>query len=375
MTLAIDMIGTKLGSGTRTYNLNFCKNINKIKIKEKVFIFVTNDYLNSLPLNKNENIKYIIKSNILANIFFRILWMQLILPFELKRLKTTHLYSPMNMAPIFLRFFKIKLTLCIHSNLPWVYFSRMPGNKIRNILTKYLMQFSIYASDVLIVDSEFAKIEIIKLLNINEKKVFVVYLGIDEKYLNLANSDYFIDDFAYENYIISVASCVKYHNILNLLKAFRQLIEKHDLNLKFVLVLQILDKDYFQVIKNYISENFKKDQIVFFHNLDNNYLANLYQKAKFYVFSSYCEVFGLTSLEAMSQGCPILISNKSALPEINRNAAEYFDPDDINQILSGMDKILFNQDLRINLIKKGNEHFKRFNWVKTVNETIKILNI
>ena len=110
-------------------------------------------------------------------------------------------------------------------------------------------------------------------------------------------------------------------------------------------------------------------------NLDNNYLANLYQKAKFYVFSSYCEVFGLTSLEAMSQGCPILISNKSALPEINRDAAEYFDPDDINQILSGMDKILFNQDLRVNLIKKGNKHFKRFNWVKTVNETIKILNI
>ena len=62
MTLAIDMIGTKFGSGTRTYNLNFCKNINKIKIKERIFIFITNDYLNSLPLNKNENINYNIRA-------------------------------------------------------------------------------------------------------------------------------------------------------------------------------------------------------------------------------------------------------------------------------------------------------------------------
>ena len=44
------------------------------------------------------------------------------------------------------------------------------------------------------------------------------------------------------------------------------------------------------------------------------------------------KVFGLTSLEAMSQGCPVIISKKSALPEINNLAAEYFDPDNIEQI-------------------------------------------
>ena len=56
-------------------------------------------------------------------------------------------------------------------------------------------------------------------------------------------------------------------------------------------------------------------------------MINLYKNAKFYIFSSYCEVFGLTSLEAMSQGCPVIISNKSALREVNSHAATYFDPD------------------------------------------------
>lgn len=375
MTIAIDMIGTKLGSGTKSYNLNFCKNLNKMKLKEKIFIFITKDYFNSLTINKNENIVFIIKSKVLTNIFFRIIWMQFFLPFELKKLKINHLFSPMNMAPICLKFFGIKLTLSLHSNLPWVYFSKMPGNFIRNILTKYLMEISIHACDVLITDSEFAKIEIVKLLNIDEKKVFVVYMGIDEKYLDLNKSKYLIDNFIYDNYIISVASCVRYHNILNLLKAFKLFNEKHNINLKFVLVTQILDKTYFKEIEKFISLNFKEDQIILFHNLDNNYFANLYQKANFYIFSSYCETFGLTSLEAMSQGCPVLISNRSALPEINKDAAEYFDPDNINQIVSGMDKILFNQDLKTNLVKKGNKHFKKFDWFKTVNKIIEILNI
>ena len=90
----------------------------------------------------------------------------------------------------------------------------------------------------------------------------------------------------------------------------------------------------------------------FLNNLENDYLKLLYKKAKFYIFSSYCEVFGLTSLEAMSQGCPVIISNKSAIPEINGNAAIYFDPDNPNDIKSSMIRILDDPNLRKNLIEK-----------------------
>ena len=157
MTLAIDMVGTRLGSGTRTYNINFCKYISTYNIDQKIFIFITKDYLKNIKINHNQNVKYLIKSSLLTNIFFRIFWMQFILPFELKKLKVNQLFSPMNMSPLILKIFNIKLTLALHSNLPWIYFNMMPGNFLRNIFTKFLMQFSINVCDKLIVDSEFAK--------------------------------------------------------------------------------------------------------------------------------------------------------------------------------------------------------------------------
>ncbi len=374
MKIAIDMIGTNLGSGTKTYNINFCENINKLKTNNKIYIFITRDYLNNISQIGNKNIKFIIKSSFLKNTFLRIIWMQFILPFELKFLKVQQLFSPMNMGPVSLKLFNIKFTLALHSNLPWVYFSKMPGNILRNFLTRIFMEISIRVSDRLIVDSEFAKKEIIKLLNIQEKKVFSVYLGIDQKFLDKKKSDFYLDNFKYGDYIISVLSCVRYHNIINLLKGFKLLQKENNLNLKFVFALQILDKKYFNEIKKFVETNFDKDEIIFLHNLNNKFLVNLYKNAKFYIFSSYCEVFGLTSLEAMSQGCPVIISNRSALMEINSDAVEYFNPDDENEIKDSMYKILYDEKYKHELIKKSQIHYKKFSWEQTVLKTFKILD-
>ena len=153
-------------------------------MKENIYIFICKNYCGYIKDHDNKNIKYIIKPNFLSNIFFRILWMQFYLPFELKKLNVKKLYSPMNFGPILLKLFNIKFILALHSNLPWVFFFKMPGNKLRNFVTKLIMQIAIIRCDILIVDSVFAKNEIIKLLKIKRNKVSVIYLGIDSKYLN-----------------------------------------------------------------------------------------------------------------------------------------------------------------------------------------------
>ena len=252
----------------------------------------------------------------------------------------------------------------------------MPGSKIRNYITKLMMQFSIKFCDHLIVTSNTAKKEIVEILSLNSDKVSSIYLGVDEKFLkNQEKEKNQIKGFNYENYILSVLSCVRYHNIINLLKGFKKLSIGNDFDLKFVLVMHVLDKSYYKEVSKYIKNNFDKDKIIIFSNLDNTYLVDLYKNASFYIFSSYCEVFGLTSLEAMSQNCPVLLSNNSALPEINLDAAEYFDPDDQNQIKESMYKLLVNKDLRKNLISRGSKHFKKFSWEKTVLETTRVLKI
>ena len=64
---------------------------------------------------KNKNISYLIKPSFYTNIFVRIIWMQFILPFELKKLKIKKFYAPMNFGPIFLKYFKMKFILALHS--------------------------------------------------------------------------------------------------------------------------------------------------------------------------------------------------------------------------------------------------------------------
>ena len=322
MNTAIDMVGTNLESGTKTYNLNFCKHLAQKELNKKIYIFACKDFVNESKIS-NLNIKFITKPNILKITFLRILWMQIILPFELKIYKINQLYSPMNLSPLVLKLFRIRLVLALHTNLPWLFFSKMPGNIIRNYVTKLMMQFSIYMCDHLIVASNTAKREIIEILSIKPNKVSCIYLGIDDKFLNKGEKNTnLIKNFDYNNYVLSILSCVRYHNIISLLKAFRSISKKENSNFKFVLVMQVLDKSYYKEVIKFINDNFNREEVIIFSNIGNSYLINLYRKARFYIFSSYCEVFGLTSLEAMSQNCPVILSNKSSLIVIPCMAAK-----------------------------------------------------
>ena len=375
MTIGIDFIGTNLGSGTKTYNINFCKELNSLAVSSNIKIFICKNYLSQISqeFNSNSKIEYVVKPNFLSITFFRLFWMQFILPFELKLLGIKKLYSPMNFSPIIAKFLNIKVILCLHSNLPWVYYNLMPGNRIRNLITKKLMEISIYNCDLLIVNSFFAKEEIVKNLNLSKKKIEVVYLGVNKSFFSIKNEKNLINHFNYDNrYILSVISCVKYHNIINLLYAFKILIR--DTDIRLVLVLQILDKDYFLEIKKFIKNNFLGSQIIIFSDVNINQLPKVYKNADLYVFTSYCEVFGLTSLEAMSKEIPVVISNRSALPEINGNAALYFDPDNINEIKNSLKKALLEKSLRKTLIKNGREQLKKFNSTTNVKKTINIID-
>ena len=181
-----------------------------------------------------------------------------------------------------------------------------------------------------------------------------------------------IKNFNYsEKYILSVISCVKYHNIINLIKAFSLLGNKY--NFKLVLVLQVLDKNYFLDIKKLIYSRSLDDKILILSNLDPNQLPELYKNAKAYVFTSYSEVFGLTTLEAMSQRTPVAVSKNSALPEINKDAAIYFDPDNIDSILKALKKVIFSKKIRKKLIYKGINLIKHYKVEKNIKKTINLI--
>ena len=153
--IAIDFVGTNVGSGSKTYNINFCNELNSLQLKKKIKIFIFKNYYSQInnKIKKNKKVEFIFKPNFLSVGFIRILWIQFILPFELKYLGVKKLYSALNFCPIISHFFRIKVALCCHSNLPWVHFDLMPGSKIRNYFVKKTMELSIRSCDILLVNS------------------------------------------------------------------------------------------------------------------------------------------------------------------------------------------------------------------------------
>ena len=371
--IAIALIGTTINSGTKTYNVNFLNQINNKSFEEKIIVFITKSYLDEKKKNLNQNIKYIFKSNILNNNFFRLLWMQFILPFELKYYGVKTFFSPMNYAPLLLKLIKIKSVLAVHSVLPWSYFNYLPGSFIKKLLIKKIMELSIFNADKIIVPSLYAKQKLIEKLNIQDHKINTVYLGVDHIFSKFNNNP-LIKDFNYDKkYFLSILSCVKYHNILNLLLAFKKFKDELKTDIKFVIVLSILDKEYYKKIDLFVKENFQKNEIEILEKIENKYLINLYKNSSFYIFTSYSEVFGFTTLEAISFNIPILVSDTSALKEINGNMAEYFDPDDVNDIKTKM--IKFNLKVKNNesFISQRNHFLKKYSWQENILKTFKII--
>ncbi len=96
----------------------------------------------------------------------------------------------------------------------------------------------------------------------------------------------------------------------------------------------------------------------------------LYENAEAYVFPSLSEGFGLPGLEAMAHGCPVISSSATCLPEVYGDAAEFFDPKDVNDMAKTIDNVLTNKKLRISLARKGKNQIKNYSWQKMAQETL-----
>lgn len=93
-------------------------------------------------------------------------------------------------------------------------------------------------------------------------------------------------------------------------------------------------------------------------------LRSLYENAQCFVFPSLYEGFGLPPLEAMHCGCPTLVSNRSAMPEICGPASLYCEPDDPTDIARQLRRVLSSEALRSEMREAGFARTKSFTWRK-----------
>lgn len=101
-------------------------------------------------------------------------------------------------------------------------------------------------------------------------------------------------------------------------------------------------------------------------------LPKLYNAADLFVFPSFYEGFGLPPLEAMACGCPVITSNTSSLPEVVGDAGIMVDPHDVEGLADATHKILNNDGLKQDMIKRGLKRAKMFSWERCARETLDV---
>ncbi len=96
----------------------------------------------------------------------------------------------------------------------------------------------------------------------------------------------------------------------------------------------------------------------------------LYAAARAFAFPSRYEGFGLTPLEAMAAGAPVVCSNAASLPEVVGDAALLVEPDDVAGLAACIDRLLTDDTLRDDLIARGRRQAARFSWARTAELTL-----
>jgi glycosyltransferase involved in cell wall biosynthesis len=99
-------------------------------------------------------------------------------------------------------------------------------------------------------------------------------------------------------------------------------------------------------------------------------LTALYNLATVYCQPSFEEGFGLPVLDAMSCGCPVAVSQTSAVIEITKTNAFLFDPNSINSLKQALRESLTNSRKRKKFTQAGLKRAKQYSWQKTAKQTI-----
>ena len=244
---------------------------------------------------------------------------------------------------------------------------------------KYLGYKIVFGSAItrakkIIVPSKTIKGELLKSYKIPSQKVEVIYEGVDKVFyseLRVTNYElrkilakYKIKD----PYAIYTGSAYPHKNLERLIQAIGLLGSN---NLQLVIVSA--RNSFLDRVVGYARKYGVENRVKFLGFVEDSELGQLYANAKAFVSPSLSEGFGLPGLEAMASGCPVLCSDIPVFHEIYADSAIYFNPYDVQDIVSKINQVLrFDESILRNKVTLGKERAKQFSWRKMAEETIRV---
>ncbi len=114
------------------------------------------------------------------------------------------------------------------------------------------------------------------------------------------------------------------------------------------------------------------DRVIWLENVASADLPAVYNGASLLVLPSFYEGFGLPPLEAMACGVPVVVSDRSALPEVVGEAGYLIDPDDPESLADGVYCVLTDSVRREQMRRNGLARARDFSWERTARITLAV---
>jgi glycosyltransferase involved in cell wall biosynthesis len=243
-------------------------------------------------------------------------------------------------------------------------YERYPALFNRVEMIKRLRARQFQTADAIICPSESTRRDLHEFYDVPESKTFVVHHGVTRMQRDSSVRCEFVCDYPFLLYVGSRAS---YKNFHALLSGFAAAGLKSEFGIVVVGGGAPTDADL-----ALIRETDLVGRIEFVPRASDALLAELYAQAHLLVYPSLYEGFGFPPLEAMSLGCPVLAARTSALPEICRNAAFYFEPNDLESLVCSLRTACFDEPQRTAKVRDGKSLIPSYTWQKCAANALAI---
>ena len=370
MKIGIDarFYGGSFGKGLGRYTEKLLEYFDKINPPHDFIVFLREENFDAFNPVYSEKFK-----KVLAPFHWYSYGEQILFPRLIKSEKVDLMHFPHFNVPIFSRTpFVVTIHDLIITHYPTIKATTLGpvAYALKQLGYHTVISHAIKKSRKIIAVSEFTKNDIIDSFKASPEKISVTYEAVDAP-LNLENirsDEAVLNKFKIKQpYILYVGNAYPHKNIGGLIRAFKIIKDK---NLSLVLVGK---EDYFyKRVKKEAEKEGALEGVNFTGFVSDEELAALYRNARLYCFPSFYEGFGLPPLEAMNYGVPVVSSDRSCLPEILNDAAEYSNPDNLDQMAKILYDIASNESRRADLIKKGYEQVKKYSWEKCARETLRV---
>ena len=166
-------------------------------------------------------------------------------------------------------------------------------------------------------------------------------------------------------FLLFVGTLEPRKNLLTLLHAFAQLLERTSLRPQLV----IAGGEGWMMEETLSLTNTIKDRVHLTGYLHDDELRALYSSCRAFIYPSLYEGFGLPPLEAMACGAPVIASRIAALQETLTDAAILVEPLDVQTLSRTMAEILKDEKRRAAMRETGIKRAAQFSWDRAAQAT------